>query len=525
MRPIDYTGSGLNAAQASNGNAYTKDGVTTVPGVSTTNADGSPASPVVTPAPAAATDTTNSSGYAPRYTDPAPVDDTTPAPQTEDQIQAKMTADAQDEINGLNSYQSSLLSEQKVINDKNDRSTNAISTLTGLAGSTEADQQQQKTTSAGQAANEAIKSQVATKVQGVLSSIRTAAVAEARAQRNDYRTSEQDRIAARATASANALTSLKNISASGVTFDGLKTSDPTSFAYLSKQFGGDAALKGAFLLNTPKDQIIDSKLENGKYIVARMNPITNKVTVDTLDTGLPSSYTKTIDAGDRILAVPDGWDGDPSKLISINKGLDPKDAAAAGGGDDSQLYNGLSTKTATAIRAKTAAFKTEPVVTNFNVVQEGKNFADSLKGDTKNPADDQALIYALAKALDPGSVVREGEYATAKKYSQSWVNSFGGDVNQAIDGTGFLSDAARTNIKATINSRYLASKKSYDNVYGQYKSNIDSLTGRADGSKFLTDYTTQANDNSSDGGDNSDAPDQMIVGDKVYNRQADGTYE
>lgn len=158
-------------------------------------------------------------------------------------------------------------------------------------------------------------------------------------------------------------------------------------------------------------------------------------------------------------------------------------------GENPQLYSGLSAPTATAVRAQVNQYKTEPSIQNFAIVQEGKNFANSMSNTTTNPADDQGLIYALAKALDPGSVVREGEYATAQKYSQSWVAAFGKGVTQALLGTGFLSQSARENIKKTIEQKYQASKKSYDNLYKQYGDTISTLTGRGDGTKFLKDYS------------------------------------
>lgn len=155
---------------------------------------------------------------------------------------------------------------------------------------------------------------------------------------------------------------------------------------------------------------------------------------------------------------------------------------------DAQLYSGLNGSTATAVRQQVGAFKTEPLVQNFATVQEGRNFVKSLPTTTKNPADDQALIYSLAKALDPGSVVREGEYATVQKYAQSWIQAYGKKVTQAINGTGFLSEEARSNIKKTIETKYQSSERSYDNLFNQYKSGINNLTGRNDGEKFLRDY-------------------------------------
>jgi len=133
------------------------------------------------------------------------------------------------------------------------------------------------------------------------------------------------------------------------------------------------------------------------------------------------------------------------------------------------------------------AFDNEPVVKNFNILNEGYQFAQSLSNRTTNPADDQALIYAFAKAMDPNSVVREGEYNTVQKYAQSWVNSYGKSVTQAIAGTGFLSQTARENIKKTIENRYNASLQNYQNVYNQYQARIEAAKSGQGNS--LTDYS------------------------------------
>lgn len=172
----------------------------------------------------------------------------------------------------------------------------------------------------------------------------------------------------------------------------------------------------------------------------------------------------------------------------LRQEITPSDA------EGGELYSGLKPATATAVRSQVSAFKTEPLVQNFAVIQEGRNFSNSISSKTTNPADDQALIYSLAKSLDPGSVVREGEYATAQKYAQSWVKAYGKGVTQAIAGTGFLSETARNNIKKTIETKYQSSKRSYDNIEGQYVVGINNLTGRNDGTKFLRSYVTPQNE-------------------------------
>ena len=133
-------------------------------------------------------------------------------------------------------------------------------------------------------------------------------------------------------------------------------------------------------------------------------------------------------------------------------------------------------------------FQNSPIVQNYNTIGEGYSFVKSLSNSTTNPADDQALIYALAKALDPGSVVREGEYATAQKYAQSMVQSYGKSVTQALSGSGFLSQDARRNIKSTIESRFRTAETSYKNLYSETERRVNLIGGTDKGSQLLNNY-------------------------------------
>lgn len=247
--------------------------------------------------------------------------------KSEEAVYRDMYSRARGELDALGQLEKDLLAEQNVINQKNERSTQAVSTLSGLAGSTEADIQQQKTTAVGQKANKQIQNEVNLQRQQLLSNLRKSATEEARNLRLEARQSEQDRIANRAARQQEAQTMLTNMSASGLDLDEIKASEPDSYNYLVKQYGSETALRGAYTLNTPQDQILDKRLEGGKYIIAKQNPVTGKINVETVDLGLPTGYSKTIDAGNRILAVPDNWDGDPAKLVSINKGLTPTQQA------------------------------------------------------------------------------------------------------------------------------------------------------------------------------------------------------
>jgi hypothetical protein len=79
-----------------------------------------------------------------------------------------------------------------------------------------------------------------------------------------------------------------------------------------------------------------------------------------------------------------------------------------------QTPTGLPPRTESQVKSKSDAFGREPVVRRVQTMAEAVQFINSLDPKTDNPADDQALIYAFAKAMDPESVVREGEYATCR---------------------------------------------------------------------------------------------------------------
>lgn len=134
------------------------------------------------------------------------------------------------------------------------------------------------------------------------------------------------------------------------------------------------------------------------------------------------------------------------------------------------------------------AFDNQPTVKRTQVAAEAVVFANSLDVNTKNPADDQALIYAFAKAMDPDSVVREGEYATVQKYAQSWAEQFGFDVKRMFANTHFLTPQARANMKATIQQKFSAIRGQYDNLRRSYADRINKKTKQQDGEDYLTDY-------------------------------------
>lgn len=259
-------------------------------------------------------------------------------PSFED-IQKQLMRDAQRQVNALREYENSLLQEQSQINQEAERQQASVNTLTGLAGSTEANVAAQRVAAQGQRANQQIQAQVQTQIQSVLADVRDAARQMYQFERGEARADRAQAFTENKEMFNRAQNNVALLAASGATIEGYQATDPEGYNYLSQTLGGEEVMKAMFTLNRPQETIVDKKMEGGKYIVAYQNPLDGKIRVETVDLGLPPQYTKTIDAGNRILAIPDNWSGDPAELITINKGLTPGQAAgAATGGGETTVF-------------------------------------------------------------------------------------------------------------------------------------------------------------------------------------------
>lgn len=118
-------------------------------------------------------------------------------------------------------------------------------------------------------------------------------------------------------------------------------------------------------------------------------------------------------------------------------------------------------------------FTNSPITKKYNVVSDAVAFVSRLNPNTTSPADDQALIYAFAKAMDPDSVVREGEYATVGKYAQSWASKFGFDAQRVLSETQILTPRARQQLIATIKTRSAPIVQQYENWHDEAKRRIE----------------------------------------------------
>lgn len=150
--------------------------------------------------------------------------------------------------------------------------------------------------------------------------------------------------------------------------------------------------------------------------------------------------------------------------------------------------SGKATKTVNQAISVSSKFDSNPVVKRFTTIKEASDFASGLDAATKNPGDDQALLYAFAKAMDPDSVVREGEYATVQKYAQSWADNFGFNIQRVYSNSTFLTPEARQNMKNTILAKAKTVEVGYKNIYKETEAKLKAIG--EDPGTWLTDYGT-----------------------------------
>lgn len=138
------------------------------------------------------------------------------------------------------------------------------------------------------------------------------------------------------------------------------------------------------------------------------------------------------------------------------------------------------------------SFNSHPIVKEYNETQAQQGILQQLVAGQWGGPGDIASVFAFMKALDPSSVVREGEYATAAKSGNifaGWAARFNGALSPE---GGFLSDRVRQDFLRTINSRMDVKGRQYQNLRKQLVARIDRIKAGAPetGDEALVQYET-----------------------------------
>ncbi len=147
---------------------------------------------------------------------------------------------------------------------------------------------------------------------------------------------------------------------------------------------------------------------------------------------------------------------------------------------------GQNQKADTQTRILATAHDNNPLTRDAVLLRSAVKDIENIPDEGSDSAADMHLIYAYAKAMDPASAVKEGEYAVVQRYAQSWKDKFGFDVNRIFNNSEFLTPEARKNLKRQIRNR----SDAIGTVYNDYRKNIinrieTTSGGKVNGADYL----------------------------------------
>lgn len=167
-----------------------------------------------------------------------------------------------------------------------------------------------------------------------------------------------------------------------------------------------------------------------------------------------------------------------------------------GGNDTAAQYRSLKDSVKNDVQVYVNRFETLPVVKDFVTVQNKLQSMESILKSGEGGPGDVSAVYEFMKALDPTSVVRESEYATAAASGNIFTGTFA-KLNSLFNPKGGkLSEQVRQSFLSIIRQKYEVASQQYNNVYREYQRKIDSLSGiDGTGELFLTDYGSSFTEN------------------------------
>ena len=127
-----------------------------------------------------------------------------------------------------------------------------------------------------------------------------------------------------------------------------------------------------------------------------------------------------------------------------------------------------------------------------NQIEDVKGIQSRINAWKATPQDQQQMITAFSKVLDPTSVVRESEFELTKKYGQAGYQALLQNVSQYWRGDGILNPKSAKILAESLANRYGSIEQQYNNQLQLAKSNIEMNLGRKlSNSEFETMTQTQ----------------------------------
>lgn len=120
-------------------------------------------------------------------------------------------------------------------------------------------------------------------------------------------------------------------------------------------------------------------------------------------------------------------------------------------------------------RALQQIYLNQPIVKGFNEQLQKKLSVDSIINSGVGGPADLALVYEFMKALDPSSVVRETEYATAAKSGNIFSGVFARFNGYFKEKGGFLPPQVKQAFQDLVNRKFRVQETLYNNFRNQFR--------------------------------------------------------
>lgn len=415
----------------------------------------------------------------------ARLDATSSESKAEIQRQAEQNAARvrQAQIDAINSLYAPRYAEMEAGATARDARSRALALRTGQMGSGEQPYQVAEGKKMSAEERAALDNEKQAKIELAFGNYDQMKVAEAERLTKEATASAEEKVKYYQDLTDKALTTVKSFGAAGVTLDDLKTKDPDTYQSL-KDIGGmsDFEISSALAEGNPA---LNAKIEyqDGVAYIAYVNPTTGKMEIQTKQVGDLAKDEKFQSIDGVGYAIKTNTDGTISARPLTKKATTTGTGSGLGG-----IYDQLDYRTANAVISQGDKFGASDVVKKYNNIIAASNLIAGVDPNSKNPAEHQAVVYNFAKALDPDSVVREGEYNTVKKYSQSLFNKYRGEITQALAGTGFLSAKAIADIQGATKNRIDAYTPQYANLRKETANRINTIAGKNVADMVLLDY-------------------------------------
>jgi hypothetical protein len=165
----------------------------------------------------------------------------------------------------------------------------------------------------------------------------------------------------------------------------------------------------------------------------------------------------------------------------------------------SALEQGINKKTGATDTSKLNAtltmqnrYNSNQIVKDFNLAQSKyRDMEAIINTSVKGPAD-LALVYEFMKALDPTSVVREAEFASAANSGNIFSGQYAKYNGYLTSGGGFLPDEVRESFLDIAEQKFLNRQQEYNNFRGQIKTTATNFGLNPD--DIIIDYDLSDNE-------------------------------